>query len=77
MVQVQGDDVLTTEGPYADGNEHIGGLSIIKAKDLDDAVEWGRKLTRATRLPVEVRPFMREAEDVTRDGNLNPTVGSG
>jgi hypothetical protein len=65
VVQVEGDDVRTTDGPYVDGDEHIGGLSIIKTKDLDDAVDWGRKLTRATRPPVEIRPFMRAAEDVT------------
>src|SRR5579884_3426839 len=46
-----------TDGPYVEGKEHIGGLTIIKATDLDDALEWGRKLARATTLPIEVRPF--------------------
>lgn len=50
-------DVLTTDGPYAEGKEHIGGLDIIEAPDLDTALEWGRKLARASTLPVEVRPF--------------------
>ena len=46
-----------TDGPFAEGKEHIGGFCIIKAPDLDAALEWGRKLARATTLPIEVRPF--------------------
>jgi hypothetical protein len=52
-----------TDGPYVEGKEHIGGLTIIEASDLDEALEWGRKLARATTLPVEVRPFQGETED--------------
>lgn len=51
-----------TDGPYVEGKEHIGGLTIIKAADLDEALEWGRKLARATTLPIEVRPFRGEPE---------------
>jgi hypothetical protein len=50
-------DVLVTDGPFAEGKEHVGGFSIITAPDLDAALEWGRKLARATTLPIEVRPF--------------------
>lgn len=57
VLRPEGDDVLTTDGPYVEGKEHIGGLDIIEAPDLDAALEWGRKLARATTLPVEVRPF--------------------
>ncbi len=52
-----------TDGPYVEGKEHIGGLVIIKAESLDEALEWGRKVARATTLPVEVRPFQGELED--------------
>ena len=38
-------------------------LTIIKAANLDEALEWGRKLARATTLPIEVRPFLGEPED--------------
>jgi hypothetical protein len=50
-------DVLVTDGPYVEGKEHVGGFTIIEAPDLDQALEWGRKLARATTLPIEVRPF--------------------
>lgn len=55
--------MLTTDGPFAEGKEHIGGCWIIKAPDLDSALEGGRKATRACTLPIEVRPFQDEAED--------------
>jgi hypothetical protein len=51
------------DGPYVEGKEHIGGLVIIKAENLDDAIAWGRKTARATTLPVEVRPFLDGVED--------------
>jgi len=63
VVRLRNGDVLTTDGPFAEGKEHVGGFSIIKAPDLDAALEWGRKLTRATTLPTEVRPFQGEAEN--------------
>jgi hypothetical protein len=63
VVRLQDGDVLTTDGPFAEGKEHVGGFSIVKAPDLDAALEWGRKLTRATTLPTEVRPFQGEDEN--------------
>jgi len=57
VVRFKDGDALMTDGPYTEGKEHIGGFSIIKAPDLDAALEWGRKLARATTLPIEVRPF--------------------
>jgi hypothetical protein len=49
--------MMTTDGPYIEGKEHLGGFDIIQAPDLDAALEWGRKLARAITLPIEVRPF--------------------
>ena len=62
VVRLQNGDVLTTDGPFAEGKEHVGGFLIIKAPDLDSALEWGRKATRATTLPIEVRPFQDQGE---------------
>lgn len=61
VVRLQDGEVLTTDGPYLEGKEYLGGLSIIEAPDLDAALEWGRKSARATTLPIEVRPFFGEA----------------
>jgi hypothetical protein len=50
--------VLTTDGPYTETKEHIGGFWILEAPDLDKAVEWGRKASVACRASVEVRPML-------------------
>jgi hypothetical protein len=63
VVRARGGEVLITDGPFAEGKEHIGGFTIVKAPNLDAALAWARKLTRATTLPIEVRPFQGEAED--------------
>jgi hypothetical protein len=61
VLRVKDGDVLMTDGPFAEGKEHIGGFTIIRAADLDAALHWGRKLAQATTLPIEVRPFRDEA----------------
>jgi hypothetical protein len=63
VVQVKEGEAITTDGPFAEGKEHLGGLSIVKAPDLDTALDWGRKMARATTLPIEVRPFQGTSED--------------
>jgi len=60
VVRAQAGEVLVTDGPYVEGKEHIGGFTVIKAPDLDAALEWARNTARATTLPIEVRPFMGE-----------------
>ena len=62
VVRVKDGDVITTDGPYIEGKEHIGGFTVIKAPDLDAALEWGRKAARAITLPIEVRPFQDPAQ---------------
>jgi hypothetical protein len=62
VVRARGDEVLMTDGPYTEGKEHVGGLVIVEAPDLDAALEWARKAARATTLPIEVRPFREEPE---------------
>ena len=57
VIRVKDGDTLLTDGPFTEGKEHIGGFTVIKAPDLDAALEWGRRLAAATTLPIEVRPF--------------------
>ena len=53
-------DVLVTDGPYLETKEHVGGFWLLECANMDEALEWGRKLARATTLPIEVRPFQQE-----------------
>jgi hypothetical protein len=64
VLKASGDDVLLTDGPFAEGKEHLGGFTIVKAADLDAALAWGRRYARAAPgLSIEVRPFQGEVED--------------
>ena len=60
VVRVKNEETLMTDGPFVEGKEHIGGFSIIKAADLDGALEVARRLAKITTLPIEVRPFQGE-----------------
>ncbi len=62
VVRPQDSELLMTDGPFAEGKEHIGGFLIVTAPDLDAALDWGRKAARATTLPIEVRPFQDRDE---------------
>ena len=58
VVKVVGDETLTTDGPWTESKEHVGGFTVVRAADLDAALAWGKKLAAAVSpLPVEVRPF--------------------
>jgi len=50
-------DELVTDGPFIEAKEHLGGFTVIDVPDLDAALDWARKSSRATTLPIEVRPF--------------------
>jgi hypothetical protein len=49
--------VVTTDGPFVESKEHLGGFYIIEAEDLDAALAWASRVTSATGMPIEVRPF--------------------
>ena len=57
VMRHQNGDIVTTDGPFIESKEQIGGITILKAPDLDAALTWARKLARAVTTPVEVRPF--------------------
>ena len=57
VVRVSEGEVLTTDGPFAESKEHLGGFYIIEAEDLDAALAWASKTTAAVRKPIEVRPL--------------------
>lgn len=62
VVREKGGEVLTTDGPFAESKEQLGGFWIIEAADLDAALAWAAKATVACQAPVEVRPFQDEPE---------------
>ena len=57
VVRSLGGEIVTTDGPFAETKEQLGGFWIIDVPDLDVALDWARKATVACAAPVEVRPF--------------------
>ena len=62
VVRVADQDFLTTDGPFAESKEHLGGFYIIEAEDLDAALDWAKKTTAAVNHPIEVRPFRHASQ---------------
>jgi hypothetical protein len=60
VVRVSDGEVLTTDGPFAESREHLGGFYIVAADDLDAALDWATKVTEIIGQPIEVRPFWDE-----------------
>jgi hypothetical protein len=60
VVRVSDGEVLTTDGPFAESKEHLGGFYIIEAEDLDAALALASKVTGAIKAPIEVRPFAEQ-----------------
>ena len=50
-------DRVTTDGPFVEAKEHIGGFYVINAADLDEALAWAEKVVEAIHHAIEVRPF--------------------
>ena len=49
--------MVVTDGPFAEGKEHMGGFTVISVPDLDAALEWGRQIAEISTLPCEVWPL--------------------
>jgi hypothetical protein len=60
VVRVKDGEVLTTDGPYAETKEQLGGFWVIEAPDLDAALALAAAAATACQSPVEVRPFQGE-----------------
>ncbi len=62
VVDNTGATAVTTDGPFSEAKEQIGGFWVIKATDLDAALRWAADASAACRGPVEVRPLQDDAE---------------
>lgn len=52
---------VTSDGPFAESKEHLGGFYVIEAADLDEALDWAERTVDATGMPIEVWPFLATA----------------
>ncbi len=63
VVRAQGGQVVTTDGPFAETKEQLGGFWVVQVPDLDAALDWAARGSAACGAPVEVRPFQELPED--------------
>jgi hypothetical protein len=56
-VRVKDGKTLTTDGPFAETKEHLGGFYIVNATDTDEALSWASKTSACIGRPIEVRSF--------------------
>lgn len=63
VVSVKDGTTTTTDGPYAETKEHLGGFWVVRAADLDEAIALAARGSAACRWPVEVRPIQEDEAD--------------
>jgi hypothetical protein len=66
-VRVRDGEALTTDGPFAETREQLGGYYLLECGDLDEAISWAAKIPGAQNGSVEVRPIM-DYEAMGREG---------
>ena len=64
-VRVRDGERLVTDGPYAETKEQIGGMFLIEAEDLDQAIAIAAKVPVAERASVEIRPLAESSQEAT------------
>ena len=57
-VRVRNDETLTTDGPFAETKEQLGGYYLVDVNSIDEALEWASKIPGARHGSIEVRPVM-------------------
>jgi hypothetical protein len=61
VLRHKNDQVIVTDGPFIESKEMIGGITILRVPDHDEALMWARRLSAATTTPIEVRPFQEQS----------------
>jgi hypothetical protein len=62
-VRVREGKTLTTDGPFAETREQLGGVWLFECKDLDEAIGWAAKIPQAQNGSVEIRPLWQQSAE--------------
>ncbi|MDM3869899.1 YciI family protein [Porticoccus sp. W117] len=57
-VRVRNDNTETTDGPFAETREVLGGYYLLDCKDLDEAIQYASQIPSAKHGSIEIRPVM-------------------
>ena len=69
-VRVRDGETVTTDGPFAETKEQLGGFALLEVEDFDEAMRWADKVPVAPSTTIEVRQIM----DLSRFGYESSTV---
>src|SRR3954453_2522361 len=72
VVRISDGEVLTTDGPFAESKEHLGGFYIVEADNLDAALAWASKTSAIVRKRSRFVPSVRRSPDSARDFDAPP-----
>jgi hypothetical protein len=67
-VRVRDGQTLTTDGPFAETKEALGGYYLVEAKDLDEAIDFAARIPGAQTGSIEVRPIWEIPAEYTAAG---------
>jgi hypothetical protein len=68
-VRVRAGEILSTDGPFAETHEQLGGFFLIDCKDLDEAIRWAAKVPHAKYGSVEIRPLWDQISTQVNSSN--------
>src|SRR5215831_13724716 len=61
-IRVRNGKTVSTDGPFADTKEQLGGIYVVDVKNLDEAMAWASKIPDARTGSIEIRPLMSVPE---------------
>jgi hypothetical protein len=75
-VRVRNGKISTTDGPYVETKEQLGGFYLIDAKDLNEAIQIASRIPSARHGSIEVRPVVDFSKEMQKQGQEGATAGA-
>jgi len=75
-VRVRNGKISTTDGPYVETKEQLGGFYLIDAGDLNEAIQIASRIPSARHGSIEVRPVVDFSQEMQKQGQEGATAGA-
>jgi hypothetical protein len=67
-IRIRDGRLSSTDGPFAETKEHLGGFFLVEARDIEEAVRLAETSPMASMGSIEIRPFLEQTHGVTGEG---------
>jgi hypothetical protein len=67
-IRVRSGKTTSTDGPFAETKEHLGGFFLIEARDLNEAMQLAERSPMARMGSIEIRPLLEQTHSVSGEG---------